>query len=359
MGYWWVELGGLDHAIHDTEKVRDELLATLYGVWDHVKNSGQHGESANWALDWVQFLPAKRESRRYVGRQVLTQNDITAGGEFPDIVAYGGWRMDDHPPMGFACGRAGIKPAQFNPAPSPYGIPYGTLVGRDLENLMFAGRCASCTHTAMSSTRVMGTGAVMGQAAGTAAAMAVRDGVAPARISAKIDQLQQALLADDAYLPRVPQRLSPLTMGATLKASTGDPAPLRDGVNRPVGDDQHAWHCRPGDWLEIHLAALARVERLTLIADSALHRIVQMSHWQKDDQLTAPPESLLKDVRVEVLADGEWRPAAEVRGNYQRLVRIAIGRHCAAVRLTLESTWAGADQPTRLFAVNVDGGDVR
>ncbi len=84
MGYWWVELGGEAHSIHDTESLRDELLKITFGVWDHVKNRCPHkAEAANWALEWVQFLPAKRESRRYLGAHVLTQNDIEAGGISP------------------------------------------------------------------------------------------------------------------------------------------------------------------------------------------------------------------------------------------------------------------------------------
>ena len=100
MGYWWVELGGEHDSIHDTEMLRDELLKIAYGVWDHIKNRGDHG-AENWALEWLQFLPAKRESRRYIGDHVLTQNDIEAEGRFGDTVAYGGWSMDDHHPSGF------------------------------------------------------------------------------------------------------------------------------------------------------------------------------------------------------------------------------------------------------------------
>ena len=77
-GYWWVELGGLHDGIADTERVRDELLAIAYGVWDHIKNRGDHG-AGDWALEWVQFLPAKRESRRYLGQHVLTQDEVMSG----------------------------------------------------------------------------------------------------------------------------------------------------------------------------------------------------------------------------------------------------------------------------------------
>ncbi len=364
-GYWWVELGGLADGIADTERLRDELLAVVYGVWDHIKNRGHHGAD-NWALEWVQFLPAKRESRRYVGRHVLTQQEVLSGGRFDDVVAYGGWTIDEHPPAGFLCGKLGLRPAYHASPPVPYGIPYGVLVARDVENLMFAGRCASCTHIAMSSTRVMGTATVMGQAAGTAAALAVRRGIDPAGVSSHIDELQQSLLGDDAYLPGVPQRFSRATTQAKLKPSRGDPRPLRDGVNRPVGAqagrdasrleapaDEHAWHCGAGDWLEMHFPVETVVRRLTLIADSALDRKVQMSFWDDaGEALSEPPESLLRDARVEVLTGSGWTAAGQLRDNHQRLVRIGVDRRAQALRVTIERT-RGAEQ-TRLFAAYVE-----
>ena len=353
LGYWWIELGGMDEAVYDTEKVRDDLLATVYGLWDHIKNHCPHHReaAANWALEWVQFLPAKRESRRYVGAHVLTQEEVMSGGAFPDTVAYGGWTIDEHPPVGIRCAEFGLEPA-YHGDPPIYGIPYGTLVARDVENLMFAGRCASCSHIAMSSTRVMGTASVMGQAAGTAAAMAARREIPPAGVGDHIDELQQALLADDAYLPGVRQRFNEATASAELAASAGDPAALLDGVNRPVGDEQHAWRCKVGDTLEMRFARPTVVERMTLIADSDLTKLIQLSMWQKDNQLTAPPESLLRDASVEVLAGGKWQPAGSVRDNCRRLVRIPVARQAEAMRLRIEKTW-GAEK-TRLFAACVD-----
>jgi hypothetical protein len=173
--FWWIELGGEHDSIHDTELLRDELLKVAFGVWDHIKNRGGHG-AENWVLEWVGFLPGKRESRRYVGDHILTHNDIRAEGKFDDLVAYGGWTMDDHHPGGI---RYAGPPTIFHPAPSPYGIPYRSLYSRNVENLFFAGRNISATHAAMSSTRVMATCAIMGQAVGTAAAIATRDGLTP------------------------------------------------------------------------------------------------------------------------------------------------------------------------------------
>ena len=265
-------------------------------------------------------------------------------------MAYGGWTIDEHPPCGIAgCGRLGLQPA-YHADPGIYGIPYRSLVARDIVNLMFAGRCASCTHMAMSSTRVMATAAVMGQAAGTAAAMAVRAGGTPAEVCGRMGELQQALLADDAYLPGVRQEFA--GPAVTLAASAGDPAPLRDGINRPVGADEHAWPCRPGETLEMRFAAPTVVRRLHLIADSALDRMIQMSYWNPNDQITGVPESLLADARVEVKTDGQWSNGAVIRGNCRRLVRIPVHRRCDAVRLTIERTW-GAER-TRLFAAWVD-----
>ena len=97
--FYWIELGGEVDSIHDTEEVRDELIKIAYGVWDHMKNHGDHGAD-NWELDFIGFLPGKRESRRYVGDHILTQNEVRAEGPFEDTVAFGGWPMDDHNPYG-------------------------------------------------------------------------------------------------------------------------------------------------------------------------------------------------------------------------------------------------------------------
>lgn len=345
MGYWWVELGGECDSIADTEKVRDELLKIVYGLWDHIKNHGDHG-AANWALDWVQFLPGKRESRRYIGDHVLTQLDIEAEGKFDDLVAYGGWTMDDHAPGGF---RYRGAPTIFHPAPSPYGISYKCLYSKNIENLMFAGRCASASHAAMSSTRLMGTGSSMGQAIGTAAAIARKAGIAPRDVGkSHIRELQQSLLRQDAYLPWVKQQFSDLTNRAALRASSGDPEPLRDGINRPVRDDAHAWVGRVGDSIEYTWQDLHEVKSVTVILDSALHRLVQLSYHQRDNQLTHPPEEMVKDLRIEVRSGGQWQPWGTIKGNHHRLVRANIGAEVNGVRMVFASTWGA--EAVRAFA---------
>jgi hypothetical protein len=153
--FWWLEIGGLQDTIRYAEPIRDELMRIGYGVWDYIKNRAPERDQAeDWALEWIGSLPGKRENRRYVGDHVLTQNDVRAGGHFPDIVAYGGWSMDDHHPAGILYPG---EPTIFHAAPSPYGIPYRSLFSRNIDNLLFAGRNISVTHAALSSTRVMAT----------------------------------------------------------------------------------------------------------------------------------------------------------------------------------------------------------
>ncbi|MEO0966480.1 MAG: FAD-dependent oxidoreductase, partial [Planctomycetota bacterium] len=116
--FWWIELGGLQDTIADAEPIRDELYKAAWGVWDYIKNRApEKQEAETWALDWLGALPGKRENRRYVGLHTMTQHDVRGDGTFDDIVAYGGWSMDDHHPAGLLYPG---KPTLFHAAPSPY-----------------------------------------------------------------------------------------------------------------------------------------------------------------------------------------------------------------------------------------------
>jgi hypothetical protein len=351
LGYWWVELGGEHDSVRDTEMLRDELLKTALGVWDHIKNRGDHGAD-NWALDWLQFLPAKRESRRYVGDHILSQRDVDSEGRFEDIVAYGGWTMDDHHPAGFKSAILGAPMTIWHQAPSPYGIPYRSLYSKNVANLFVAGRCASATHTAMSSTRVMGTGCSMGQAVGTAAAIAVREGLEPRGVGARVRELQQALLRDDCYIPWTPLEMPEPTRCAKLTASQGNPQAVRDGYSRPIGQETHAWRARPGDFVTYEFGEPRVVETATVVLDSALEQNIAMSWHQKDDQLTRLPDRLPKAFHFDVLDGHSWVPAAAFDDNKRRLVRASIGRKVSGVRFTLDSTYGAPE--SMLFAFYAD-----
>lgn len=234
--FWWIEMGGDRDSIRDTEEMRDELLRIAYGIWDHVKNRGDHNAD-NWELEWVGFLPGKRESRRYIGEYVMTENDVEAGGKFDDIIAYGGWPMDDHNPAGFRSYEYSFPPSILYPAPSPYGIPYRVLYGREVKNMFFAGRNISVTHAALSSTRVMATCALIGQAMGTAASICVKEGQTPHGVYLnRIRELQGKLLDQGCFLPGKKREIPALSLGAKLNLSDGDREILFNGEERPDHD---------------------------------------------------------------------------------------------------------------------------
>jgi hypothetical protein len=97
--YWWIEWGGELDTVSDNERIRDELWSVVFGIWDHVKNSGDF-DADTLSLEWVGSVPGKREYRRFVGDYTLTQNDIVEQREFDDAVAFGGWSIDLHPVQG-------------------------------------------------------------------------------------------------------------------------------------------------------------------------------------------------------------------------------------------------------------------
>jgi len=349
--FWWLEIGGEDDSIHDTEALRDELLKIAFGVFDHIKNHGDHG-AENWQLDWLGFLPGKRESRRYVGDHIMTQNDVRAGGPFPDLVAYGGWSMDDHHPAGI---RYPGEPTIFHPAPSPYGIPYRCLYSRNLDNLFFAGRNISATHAAMSSSRVMATCALLGQAVGTAAAIAARDGLTPRAVSAqRLAELQQTLQDDDCYLPGHPRPISPLARQATLSASHGDPSPLRNGVDRPVGETDNGWWGDAGDWVEYTLPQPTPLHGVRLVFDSTLDAHGLNMPYSRPLGLppAAVPPSLVRAFRLEAKgADSTWTTVYRDDNNHQRLRQIPLDITASALRLFPETTWGAERAHVQAFEI--------
>ena len=203
----------------------------------------------------------------------------------------------------------------------------------------------------MSSTRVMGTGCTMGQAVGTAAAIAVREGLEPRGVGARVRELQQALLRDDCYIPWTAMEMPELTRRAMLTASQGEPEAVRDGWTRPIGKEAHAWTARAGDFVTYEFKRPERVETATVVLDSALEKTIAMSWHQKDDQMTKLPERLPRAFHFDVLDGHEWLPAAAFADNKRRLVRASIGRTVSGVRFVLDETHGAAESMVFAFYV--------
>lgn len=347
--FWWIELGGEDDSIHDTEKIKDELLKIAFGVWDHIKNHGDHGADT-YVIDWLGFLPGKRESRRYIGDYILAQNDIEGEGRFSDIIAFGGWSMDDHHPAGFNYKDA--YPTIFHEAPSPYGIPYRCLYSRNIENLMFAGRNISVTHAALSSTRVMGTCSILGQAAGTAAAIATAKGLTPRIVyENEITHLQNTLMDDDCYLPFIKKQVPHFTKLARIYSTSSGEDKLRSGVDRNIGEEKNYWEGKIGDFIIYSFDCPQQITRQRFVFDSNLERggHNMPCRYKLDEPSFTPPKTLIKSFIVEYKdIDGEWTDICKVENNYQRLFKINCYITATAVRFKPLETW-GEDQ-VRVFS---------
>ncbi|OAS23571.1 FAD-dependent oxidoreductase [Paenibacillus oryzisoli] len=374
-GYWWVEFGGLMDTISDNEVIRDELLAIMMGVWDHIKNSGHHPESENWALDWFGFVPGKRESRRFIGKHMLTQGDLENAVHFEDVIAYGGWPMDTHPPQG-------IEAKEMDPCHQPhtnhvYGIPLRAMISANVANLMFVGRNISATHIAFSSTRVMATCGVMGQGAGTFAAMAIKEGV-PLDLAYLNKELirttQNQLMKQDAFLPGIPTSDN-LASQAIVRASSEQPeggaANIIDGYTRSMHGTNgvrpelvlpgtHRWMSRPDDrepWIELEWETPVSMNEITIVLDTGMHRRLTLTH---EDNLSkkfewGPQPETVKDFRLiayfaSSLGAYDSHQVMNFHDNYQRQVTSYVKwEQVSKLRLEVLST-NGLDH-ARIFEI--------
>ena len=356
---WWMELGGEGPAILNTEEIRDELIRVVFGIWDHIKNRGDHGYE-NWELEWVGFLPGKRESVRYIGEYVLTQNDVLEGGRFDDTIAYGGWPMDDHNPKGMLANTHNDVPSILHPAPSPYGIPYRCLYSANINNLFFAGRNISATHAAMSSTRVMGTCALLGQAVGTAAAMCVKGKIAPCELKGDlVEKLQQVLLNDGVFLPEVLREIPELTKSATVNLCEADQKLLFNGIERPRSDEeQNSIILKLGDTIKFDYAVPTDVNKLRIQFDLDYKRQsvspnkkMQWFAQKLNEGLDFVPMKVASSIvkEFEVYADGEL--VYKTDNNYHSLVKIPVNKKAASITVKFLQTWG--DKEVKIFACDL------
>jgi len=352
--FWWLEIGGEDDTIADADAIRDELYRIAFGAWAYIKNHPD-GRGRAWELEWIGALPGKRENVRYEGDHVLIQQEVEAHGKFEDVVAHGGWTMDDHPPAAFA--HPG-PPTVHHPAPSPYGIPYRCLYSRAVPNLFCAGRNISASHMALSSTRVMATCATLGQAAGTAAAIAQRRGCDARGVGTEHrTELQQRLMDDDQWIPGRRRTIPPLAREGTISTSDGDGEPLRDGVDRRLDGDDHAWCGGPTAWVEYRWDAPREVTRARIVGDSMLHRAKrQPCNWPLRGYDARVPAPMPRTFHLEAEVDGAWCTVAEVHDNRRRLVVIPLAVTATAIRLMIDATWGAAE--ARLFAFDVGEPDL-
>ena len=352
-GYWWLELmGDGDDIIPDYEKIRDDLMAYAYGLWDHIKNGGQHG-AENFALEWVGALPGMRESRRLLGDYVLNECDILEHRQFDDAVAYGGWCVDLHAPHGLL--DFDILPSDCHHFTGVYTIPYRSYYSRNIRNLFLAGRDISTSKLGLASTRILGCCAVGGQAVGTAAALCVKYNVLPRELAPHIPEVQQLILKDDGFLPNILNqdekdfaRKAMFTV-SSAKAN-GAPQNVVNGVSRKLGDETNAWISdglsADGETLCMKLDAPHTISELRLTFDSNFAypiRVTMSANRQAQQRIGVPPE-LVKDYTITAFRNGKAVYTKEIKDNHQRHNVVAIPpTECDAVEFRFTATNGAAD----------------
>ncbi len=297
---WWIEHGGRLDTVHDTERIKWELWQVVYGVWDHIKNSGEFPEAESMTLEWVGTIPGKRESRRFEGDYMIHQRDLVEQTRFDDAVSYGGWAIDLHPADGVFSDRPGCT--QWH-SKGVYQVPYRCLYSRNINNLFLAGRIISASHVAFGSTRVMATCAHAGQAVGHAAAICAAEGKLPRDLSAGDDlrRLQRELIGRGQYIPHVHlEDEADLAQRATISASSelklASLPPCRDQL---ALDDA---------WAMLVPLEAGRVPRFSVWADADEATELQVELRTSSRLGNFTPDRLLAQATVSLQAPADREP---------------------------------------------------
>jgi len=357
-GYWWIEIPGeRENIIEEYEDIRDQLVSAVYGVWNHIKNGGDHG-AENYELIWVGMLPGTRESRRVECDYMLNETDVLESRRFEDKVAYGGWHIDNH------CGLFEFDrvPSFTYDVPGSYDIPYRSYCVKGKNNLYVGGRCMGASKLAMASSRVMGTCAIGGQAIGTAAALLCETDSGNIR-DIDICKLQQRLLKDDCYLPElVNEDKKDIARTATVTASSEADGFLAkyviDGTARRVASEEHQWRSKQDnelpEWIRLDLEHSAEVKEIQITFDSNfdVEKKITLSSRRQRQQVPGIPPELICDYELILLYKGEKVAAKKICGNYQRTNRISFEPIiCDAVQLNVLST--NGDAAARVFEIRI------
>jgi len=273
-------------------------------IWELAKFYRKYvpGCERSYLLSTAAYIGV-RETRRVVGEYMLTGYDVMQARHFDDEIARGFYPIDIH--VADTTGDGG----GFRPRRS-YGIPYRCLVPKNVDNLLVAGRCISATHVAHGSVRVMGTTIALGEAAGEAAALAVKEGATPRRLDVK--KLQARLKAHKA-LPVaeecVPDNLALMSHGTRAVADSifkGGAYPPNSAIDAVVTRGQGS------RWLSARSP-----EPHWLVVDFGRPRTFSKVRLHFYSPSSAPDDVryAVVDYRIQIERDGQWVDVVQVRGN--------------------------------------------
>ncbi len=298
-GVWWMENNGRFNDLEDPERARDQLVRITFAYWGWLKNESPLKDQAkNAYMAEIAWKNARREGYRLVGDYVMTANDALKGTMFPDRISYGGWSLDTHDPLGME-NPTGNGFWRSHPHVPIYSIPYRCIYSKNISNLFLCGRSISVTHIAFGTIRVQSTLFQLGQAAGTAAAIAKEHGgITPRECGQRhIKELQQRLLKDDQYIPHLANE-DPLDLARTAKVTSSDCEP------RHVRFDASEPGLRRADKLAHKCAGFRRAVRFERGDSRRLDTVLLnlQNTGKKPVELTA---------KVYLTDDAAWRPKGE------------------------------------------------
>jgi hypothetical protein len=293
---------------------------------------------------------------------MLKQGDLEGTVPFADAVCIGGWPLDDHPPGGFD--RVNLPPNTSIRTKEVYHIPLRSLYSKNVSNLMMAGRNISASHVAFTSSRVMATCAVEGQAVGLAASLCAKHGLTPRALASdasRVKQLQQMLLRDDQTITGITnQDPADVARRAKVAASSElDEAPARNLLDGEVRDipngARHQWAAKmqPGGvWVDYAWDGPQAISHIQLTFDSGFQRELTLTSLNRANEsiIRAPQPETVRDYRIlyRESSGGEWKPLVERKGNHQRLVRHNFNPvRAQALRLHVDAT--NGDELARVF----------
>lgn len=159
-------MSGNEYAELGEEKAYIECTRRVKAFWHHIQTN--YPEFQNYQIKYIAKNIGVRETFRVMCEYMLNENDLLQGiskQKHSDIIALSDHMMDSH-------GASGRKSGELH---EPYGIPYRCLLPKDFKNLLVAGRIAGFSSIAASSCRLSRTMMQLGQAAGTAAVLAVKE----------------------------------------------------------------------------------------------------------------------------------------------------------------------------------------
>ena len=231
---------------------------------------------------------------------------------------------------------------------APFGIPLRSLYSKNIANLFFAGRNISCTHMGLSACRVMGSCALMGQAVGTAAAIACKQHILPKEVQKEyIFLLQEQLMEDDVMLPGFVRKISEIT----AEAHSDFPL-LQNAVDRNMDERENGVWLRCGEECIYKWDKPVTVSGCRFIFDTFLvFRDKRMRKMEALADRKEMPEMLVRNFHIDFLIDGKWETGIREKDIHCRMYRknwspVTV----SAVRFTVDDVW-GKEKTAHIFTL--------